>query len=172
MLIFNIFQWFFAWNQIFLREPYISLLWAWWKKYVFDNFRAVFVIFDHANTCVCKRLLVEIHNTLLTPKRNQQIKLKDTDWHLNHFSLHLRKWFSSASILQPFCIFYTTNRFIACFNNKYDSTPIALLKKFIKFCINVQVKMPCFNHSLVFQKLFSYFRKFSLQLIYWYQFIW
>ena len=48
--------------NIFLCKPYISLLYARWKKYVFDNFRAFFIIFNHANTCASVRLLVKIHN--------------------------------------------------------------------------------------------------------------
>ena len=34
-------------------------------KYVFDNFGALFIIFDHANACTSMRLLVKIHNILL-----------------------------------------------------------------------------------------------------------
>ena len=34
----------------FLRKPYMSLSYAWWKKYVFDNFR---VFFYHFRPCKC-----------------------------------------------------------------------------------------------------------------------
>ena len=33
---------------IFICEPYMSLLYAWWKKYVLNNF----IVFDHANACI------------------------------------------------------------------------------------------------------------------------
>ena len=37
-----------ALKLIFLCEPYMSLLYAWWKKYVLNNF----IVFDHANACI------------------------------------------------------------------------------------------------------------------------
>ena len=62
-------------------HSYVSLTWptllyAWWKKYVFDNFRAFFIVFDHANACPRMQLLVEIHNTRLTFNRRNGLKNK------------------------------------------------------------------------------------------------
>ena len=46
----------------FCSFSYVSLLYAWWIKYVFDYFKAFFIVFDHENTCASMRYLVEIHN--------------------------------------------------------------------------------------------------------------
>ena len=41
----------------------MSLSYTWWKKSVYNNFRAFFIIFDQANACASMCSLVEIHNT-------------------------------------------------------------------------------------------------------------
>ena len=51
----------------------MSLSYAWWKKYVINNFRAFFIIFNHANACASMCLLVKIHNrqtsSIFPPKK-------------------------------------------------------------------------------------------------------
>ena len=49
-------------DWIFLRKSYMSLSYTWCKKYVFDDFRAFFVLFDHANAGASMHSLVKIHN--------------------------------------------------------------------------------------------------------------
>ena len=46
---------------MFLREPYVSLVRT-MKKYFFDNFQGIFIVFDHMNACASMHSLVEIHN--------------------------------------------------------------------------------------------------------------
>ena len=41
------------------------------KKYFFDNFQAIFIVFNHVNASASMRLLVEIHNTLTTHTLNK-----------------------------------------------------------------------------------------------------
>ena len=50
-------------NADFNQFAYVSLSCIQWKKYLFGNFQAFFIVFDHVNTCASMRLLVEIHNT-------------------------------------------------------------------------------------------------------------
>ena len=47
---------------IFLHAPYMSLMYAWWKRYFFHDFWMFSIIFDHTNACTSMRSLVEIHN--------------------------------------------------------------------------------------------------------------
>ena len=42
----------FLYFFIFLREPYVSLSCAWWKRYFFTHFRMFLIVFDHAKACV------------------------------------------------------------------------------------------------------------------------
>ena len=52
---------------IFLRKPLVRMI----KKYVFDYFRAFFIVFDHVNACTSIRSLVELQNSF-----NQGVFLK------------------------------------------------------------------------------------------------
>ena len=47
---------------MFLLKPYVSLSCIQWKKYLFGNFQAFFIVFDHVNTCASMPLLIETHN--------------------------------------------------------------------------------------------------------------
>ena len=44
-----------------------------------DNFRAFFIIFDHANACASMHLLVEIHNIMLDRKADLLLMVKCND---------------------------------------------------------------------------------------------
>ena len=48
---------------VYLHAPYMSLSYAWWKRYFFHHFQMFSIDFNHANACTSMCLLVEIHNT-------------------------------------------------------------------------------------------------------------
>ena len=48
------------------------------KKYVFDNFRAFFIIFDHENVCASMCTLVEIHITQIRERFELDYRAKPT----------------------------------------------------------------------------------------------
>ena len=50
-------------NKLFSSFLFVSLSYAWWKKYFFTHFTMILIVFDHANACASMRSLVEIHNT-------------------------------------------------------------------------------------------------------------
>ena len=50
---------------VFLREPYLSLSCAWWKRYFLTHFQVFLIVFDHGNACTSMHSLVEIHNIWL-----------------------------------------------------------------------------------------------------------
>ena len=59
---------------IFLHAPYMSLSYAWWKRYffmIFKCFWSFLIVFDHANACACwlkyttlNRCWIEVLRTL------------------------------------------------------------------------------------------------------------
>ena len=65
---------------MFLCEPYVSLSCVQWKKYLFGNFLAFFIVFYHVNACASMRSLVEIHNRQM----NWEYTYQSTS---NHFIL-------------------------------------------------------------------------------------
>ena len=63
---------FFLFFLVFICEPYVSLLCAWWKWYFFTHFGEFPIVFDHANVCASLRSLIKIHNKAFS----NQIKIK------------------------------------------------------------------------------------------------
>ena len=53
---------------IILREPYMGLLYTWWKKFGFDYFEEISIVFYHASECPSMCLLVKKHNKHLMIK--------------------------------------------------------------------------------------------------------
>ena len=52
-------------TKFFLHEPYMSISYAWWKRYFFWMF---FILFDHANACASMQ---EIHNRSYLKKKHK-----------------------------------------------------------------------------------------------------
>ena len=75
-----------------LHEPYISLLYAWWKRYFFHDFRMFSILFDHANACASMHSLVEIHNT-----RPQNTHPNQKKFSKHYFMIGLKFWPIAAS---------------------------------------------------------------------------
>ena len=49
----------------------MSLSYAWWKKYVFYYFKALLIVFHHANACTSMRLLVDYTQHITASRRKK-----------------------------------------------------------------------------------------------------